>query len=100
MIMIIFLSIGVILFALGLFIMLRNNAVFRFRSLLINQCTSYNYRLNVSDMTEYEEKNAWNIYYKLPSYHDMVYSFKPLRPKYWLSKEDYDTLFPETIISE
>lgn len=90
-------TIGIIFFAFGLFIMVRNNAVFRFRTMLIGQCASYNKSL---DIRQYAEKNAFNIYDSMPSYHKMVWSFKPLRPVYWLSKEDYDTLFPETTITE
>ena len=65
----------------------RNTLVYNFRNSVVDICYDY----NTSDISDKKIKDAFLVYHTLPSYNDMVLSFKPLKLETYLSK---------TIISE
>jgi hypothetical protein len=77
---------------LGLLFMLyslnRNSKVFNFRNEVIQICYDY----NRSDIPDKKIVNAFLIYHNMPSYTDMIYSFKPLKLETYLDKKVVDEL--------
>ena len=66
----------------------RNSKVYDFRDKVMTTCSKY----NKSDIPDKKIKDAWLIYNSLPSYHDMLYSFKPLKIETYLDKKIVDEL--------
>ena len=57
------------------YILNRNNRVHEFRTNFIDMCRDY----NNSDIPDKKIKNAYLIWYNIPSYNDMLFSFKTLK---------------------
>jgi hypothetical protein len=79
-------SVMILVILLLLFVTFRNLKVLPFRIKLIQICHDCG------------EANGFNgisvIYQKIPKYTKMVYSIKPLKVRYWVSKEHYKLLQP------
>lgn len=67
----------------------RNDSVLRFRERIEKLC--YNYWIKHRSDDSFENPYSL-IYEKMPSYNEMLFSFKPLKEEYWLSKEDINKL--------
>jgi len=80
-----------------LWILYRNKKVHSFFTMLILQCNRVD-QDNIDNGTYNEDTNNEYdlIEISYEAYSKVLFSFKPLRPIYWLSKESYDILFPET----
>ena len=85
---------------LVLYFSIRNNLVFRFTIWLNQRCYDIviDYVSSCGDvLTEDEVKNheylhsVWDSITNI-SYAKMLFSFKPLKPKYWLTEEQQDFL--------
>jgi len=76
------------LFSLCVYSLSRNMQVSSFRNNVIDICYDY----NVSDIPDKKINNAYLIYHSLPSYNDMVNSFKPLKLETYLDKDIVDEL--------
>ena len=72
-------AVEILLLALCLFIFIRNNKVAKFRRQIIQE----DYDESMFNLARGYFKEVDN-YSKLPSYHRMLLSFKPLTKKYWL----------------
>ena len=90
---------------LSSYIFIRNNFVYRYRINLTDRCYKVvSHYLNaipvdVSEeefrekMDKHEEyRNMWEIIMMRNSYDKMLLSFKPLKDKYWLTKEQIEWL--------
>jgi hypothetical protein len=64
---------------------IRNEAVYRFRSKILDAC----FLVTAKGIHNGEFNDCHYIYANMGSYDKMFYSFKPLKPKYWISEEDY-----------
>lgn len=91
---------AVVLYLLGICFLIRNGLVFRFKIWLNQRCYEIvnNYLSSCeSTLTEDEMKNytylksIWDSIMNI-SYAKMLFSFKPLKPEYWLTKEQQDFL--------
>lgn len=69
----------ILLFVFGCFILLRNNDV-------------YHFRINI--ISKFDELNGDKIkkIYDKYTYEQMLYSFKPLKYKYWFTKDEIEIL--------
>jgi len=65
-----------------LYSIIRSTKVFDFRNEVIVICYDY----NRSDMPDKKIVDAFLIYRKMPSYNDMIYSFKPLKLETYVNK--------------
>jgi hypothetical protein len=75
----ILIAVEILLIALVLFIFIRNNKVAKFRRQILLE----DYDESMFNLARGYLKEVDN-YSKLPSYHRMVFSFKPLTKKHWL----------------
>ena len=83
---------GIILLIFGVFLLvcsvwysIRNERVFTFRTKVLTSVFKMTTEsINNGDYTDYN-----NIYHNMGSYDKMMFSFKPLKPKYWMNEEDY-----------
>lgn len=64
---------------------IRNQAVFNFRNKILDAC----FLVTAKGIHNGEFNDCNYIYVNMGSYDKMFYSFKPLKPKYWISEEDY-----------
>jgi len=81
----IIITLGLIL-ALCIWFQIRNNAVYNFRNKILDACC-----ITTAKGIRSGEFNDCNyIYGNMDSYDKMMYSFKPLKPKYWISEEYYE----------
>lgn len=78
------LTLSIILMVFGLWLMHKANNVFIFRKKINYMCKDWSL-LHVSD-DDYESAYDW-CYSTLPTFNKMVYSFKPLKLKYWLAED-------------
>lgn len=85
MVLIIFVSFLVLMLLFTIWYSIRNQRVFTFRNkILTSVCKMTTESINNGDYTDYH-----NIYHNMGSYDKMMFSFKPLKPKYWMNEEDY-----------
>lgn len=90
---------------LSTYISLRNNFVYEYRINLIDRCykvvsnhlndiptdvSEEEFREKMNKQEEYQE--MWGIITMRNSYNRMLLSFKPLKDKYWLTKEQIEWL--------
>lgn len=74
-------SIMIVLFIPVSFVLFRNNKVAQFRRDIIEEDYQEAVRrINAGDFSD----TSFRQYEKLPSYDRMLFSFKPLKKKYWL----------------
>lgn len=73
------------LLALLFWFIIRNERVYRFRTKMID----IEFHLNTETIKNGNHIGHYSLYDKLPSYEKMMWSLKPLKPKYWLNEEDY-----------
>jgi hypothetical protein len=81
-----------IIYIIGLFVLFRNQKVSTFRGKLIDMCGDYNMR-HIEDWEIGNDVDAfvW-LYGTLPTYTEMLYSFKPLKLGSYITKEQYERL--------
>lgn len=88
-----------IVFLSSIYILVRNNFVYKFVTNLNETCYQiclnhsnkiYGYN-NLEDFIKEHEKleDMWESISKI-KYEKILYSFKPLKPKYWLNKEQLE----------
>jgi hypothetical protein len=80
----IIITFGLIL-ALSIWFSIRNEAVYRFRTKILDA----SFIATAKGIRSGEFNDCNYIYDNMGSYGKMMYSFKPLKPKYWMSEEDY-----------
>ena len=66
-----------------LFLLIRSTQVYNFRNNVIDICYDY----NTSDISDKKIKDAWLVYHSLPSFDDMLWSFKPLKFETYIDKK-------------
>lgn len=89
---IIILIIGVIGLIGTSYMMDRNKKVYKLRIRILDLCEDYNKR-HIDEIFRGEDEGAHNwLYRKLPSYEDMLISFKPLKLETYITEEDYQKL--------
>lgn len=90
---------GVILLFVSAWLLIRNYNVFIFQLYLVEQ--GYNICKKHLDSVEHFDEKAWNEYVLLEdmwreitdiSYAKMLFSFKPLKPEYWLNEKQLNFL--------
>lgn len=88
-------SIAIILLLLGglVYLYIRNIQVYNFSQKVNNLCYDWNMD-HITEMVEGKETSAYEWFYsELPHYNDMVLSFRPLKFKYWFSKDKLNKIF-------
>lgn len=89
---IIILIIGVIGLIGTSYMMDRNKKVYKLRIRILDLCEDYNKR-HIDEIFRGEDEGAHNwLYRKLPSYEDMLISFKPLKLETYITEEEYQKL--------
>jgi len=88
-----------IVFLSLIYILIRNNFVYKFVTDLNETCyqicSNHNEKIfdcnNLEDFTKEQERleDMWESISEI-KYEKMLYSFKPLKPKYWLNKEQLE----------
>ena len=81
-------------FILGIYILIRNNSVYNFELLLNERCYEIcqNHldsldKLTPEAMEDHQELvNVWHSIMDIP-YGKLLFSFKPLKPEYWLTEK-------------
>jgi hypothetical protein len=63
----------------------RNDKVFKFRTKMID----ITFKISMENINNGNYNDYHYLYNNLGSYEKMMFSFKPLKPEYWLSEEDY-----------
>lgn len=90
---------GVILLFVGAWLLIRNYNVFIFQLYLVEQ--GYNICKKHLDSVEHFDEKEWDKHQLLRnmwneiadiSYAKMLFSFKPLKPEYWLNEKQLDFL--------
>ena len=76
---------SIVLLAFTIWYSIRNDRVYRFRTKMID----ITFHLGVESINNGNYSDYYYLYNKLPSYGYMMWSFKPLKPQYWLNEEDY-----------
>ena len=64
---------------------IRNDAVFSFRNKILDAV----YKLSLDSIDDENDYDYYYIYRNMVGYDKMMFSFKPLKPNYWMSEEDY-----------
>lgn len=81
------------------FCIYRNNRVLKLSLEIIDLCAEYNYRIVKSDPSKYgydlskldPKDNAFEWFDKY-SYHQMIFSFKPLKLEAWYTQEEINKI--------
>lgn len=76
---------SIVLLAFTIWYSIRNERIYRFRTKMID----IEFHLNMETIKNGNHTGHYSLYDKLPSYEKMMWSLKPLKPKYWLNEEDY-----------
>lgn len=84
------LIIFIISFALSIYFFYRNDETYKFRTYINQMCYDYNIR-HLSPLSNLKE-DAYKWFYDKYSYEDMLFSFNPLKLKYWYTKEEIDKI--------
>lgn len=88
--------VALIMFTLTIYLvylMYRNGQVCVFRKRVIELCTAWS-NSHISEIVEGNEKSALDwLYEEMSDYDEMLFSFKPLKFKYWIPKEKLDKVF-------
>ena len=86
------LLIPIILLILSIYGFFRNFRVLKFRTTLINMTGDW-CRRHIDDLVKETEVSAFEWFFpKLPSYAQMMFSFRPLKLEEWASEEDIKKL--------
>ena len=88
-----------LILVLGIYLLIRNLFVYDFEILLNKRCyeicqnhlKSLDKRTPETMKDHQELVNVWNSIMDIP-YEKFLFSFKPLRPEYWLTEEQLDFL--------
>lgn len=83
---------NVLIILISLFIFIRNNRVRDFRIDIIDLVIEYN-------NNHYYGNKIHNINEIIPGYYQMVFSLKPLKYEYWISKKNIKKLTQKEVIS-
>lgn len=81
------------IFSYGIYLLFRNNKVYKFRTRIIDLET-YKYLAEKS-----YEKNPYELHDRY-TYAEMLYSFKPLKLEDWFTKEEVESLLKYETKSE
>lgn len=79
-----------LLLLICIIILFRNNKVFQLRKQILDASHQY----HLERINEWEPAKGFIGYNELPSYRNMVYSMRPLKPNFYLSDETYEILKP------
>lgn len=63
----------------------RNDKVFKFR----NKMLDITFKMSMENINNGDYTDCHNIYTNMGGYDKMMFSFKPLKPEYWIREEDY-----------
>ena len=83
MIGILFIGISLLAFVSSLYFAIRNERVYLFREILSDMAYEYQVR-----HTYESRKDVFQWFCNKHSYNEMLFSFKPLKLKYWFSDEE------------
>lgn len=86
MVDVIFLGFLTLLFIFTVYLMLRNNKVYSFCSVLSKM--SYDYNMRRINERKYDETDAFEWFANKHSYFEFVLSFKPLKLEKWFTEEE------------
>jgi len=85
-----------LLLVLGIFtnlFIVRTQKVYQFRNYITDLCYSKSIKdLDNLGVNNYESAYEWFYHKKVPSYDEMLFSFKPLKLENWFDKEDIERL--------
>ena len=80
-----------VLLALSSYLFVRNFFVMKFRSKIIDLCYKHNLR-RIDKAWRRGYKSAYDWFFHKYSYEKFLFSFKPLKLKYWYTKEEIERL--------
>ena len=63
----------------------RNEKVYKFRTKIID----ITFKISMENINNGNYTDCHHIYNNMGGYDKMMFSFKPLKPEYWVSEEDY-----------
>lgn len=82
---IIFVSVLVLTFLFTIWYSRRNDKVFKLRTKMID----ITFKISMESINNGNYTDYHHICDNMGSYEKMMFSFKPLKPEYWMSEEDY-----------
>lgn len=85
----ILISFIILIVAANLYILIRDEKVFVFRTYILDRAHNELLRILYEDIDKYESMHKeWNKIYDRHSYNKMLFSFKPLKLEHWFTKEE------------
>lgn len=85
----ILISFIILIVAANLYILIRNEKVFVFRTYILDRAHNELLRILYEDIDKYESMHKeWNKIYDRHSYNKMLFSFKPLKSEHWFTEEE------------
>ena len=89
LVLIVMFLVALLFIILSIFILCRNDKVYTFRIDIISMCHRYN-MYHVIRCLEYTD--AYSRFLDKYTYNRMIFSFKPLKLKYWFTEEEIKEL--------
>ena len=89
--MVVFNVIMCVLLALAGYLFVRNYFVMMFRSKIIDLCYKHNLR-RIDETLGVDYESAYDWFFNKYSYEIFLFSFKPLKLKYWFTEEEIERL--------
>lgn len=85
----ILISFVILIVAANLYILIRNEKVFVFRTYILDRAYDELLRISHEDIDKYESMHKeWDKIYDRHSYNKMLSSFKPLKSEHWFTEEE------------
>lgn len=85
----ILISFIILIVAANLYILIRNEKVFVFRTYILDRAYNELLRILYEGIDKYESMHKeWNKIYDRHSYNKMLFSFKPLKSEHWFTEEE------------
>jgi hypothetical protein len=85
----ILISFIILIVAANLYILIRNEKVFVFRTYILDRAHNELLRILYEDIDKYESmRKEWNKIYDRHSYNKMLFSFKPLKSEHWFTEKE------------
>ena len=80
----------VVLLLICVYLLIRNDKVLSFFKYIIN--ISYQYNIRKIESGNFNYKDAYEWFAEKWKYNDFLFSLKPLKLKYWFTKEELDEI--------
>lgn len=85
----ILISFVILIVAANLYIPIRNEKVFVFRTYILDRAYDELLRISHEDIDKYESMHKeWDKIYDRHSYNKMLFSFKPLKSEHWFTEKE------------